>query len=145
MSQKLIAVASDHAGFKLKSALLSLLHNDGFKALDLGAYSNNSVDYPVYASKLINVIEAGDAECGIIICGSGIGISIAANRSLSIRAALCRDKDDATMARRHNDANVIALSGQRTEVNEAWGLVKIFLNTKFDGGRHARRVDQLSQ
>jgi ribose 5-phosphate isomerase B len=145
MSQKLIAVASDHAGFKLKSALLSLLHNDGFKALDLGAYSNDSVDYPVYASKLINVIEAGDAECGIIICGSGIGISIAANRSLSIRAALCRDKDDATMARRHNDANVIALSGQRTEVNEAWGLVKIFLNTKFDGGRHARRVDQLSQ
>jgi len=145
MSQKLIAVASDHAGFKLKSALLSLLHNDGFKALDLGAYSNDSVDYPVYASKLINVIEAGDAECGIIICGSGIGISIAANRSLSVRAALCRDKDDATMARRHNDANVIALSGQRTEVNEAWGLVKIFLNTKFDGGRHARRVDQLSQ
>ena len=145
MSKKLIAVASDHAGFKLKSALLSLLHNDGFKALDLGAYSNDSVDYPVYASKLINVIEAGDAECGIIICGSGIGISIAANRSLSIRAALCRDKDDATMARRHNDANVIALSGQRTEVNEAWGLVKIFLNTKFDGGRHARRVDQLSQ
>ena len=132
MSQKLIAVASDHAGFKLKSALLSLLHNDGFKALDLGAYSNDSVDYPVYASKLINVIEAGDAECGIIICGSGIGISIAANRSLSIRAALCRDKDDATMARRHNDANVIALSGQRTEVNEAWGLVKIFLNTKFE-------------
>ena len=145
MSQKLIAVASDHAGFKLKSALLSLLHNDGFKALDLGAYSNDSVDYPVYASKLINVIEAGDAECGIIICGSGIGISIAANRSLSIRAALCRDKDAATMARRHNDASVIALSGQRTEVNEAWGLVKIFLNTKFDGGRHARRVDQLSQ
>ena len=145
MSQKLIAVASDHAGFKLKSALLSLLHNDGFKALDLGAYSNESVDYPVYASKLINVIEAGDAECGIIICGSGIGISIAANRSLSVRAALCRDKDDAPMARRHNDANVIALSGQRTEVNEAWGLVKIFLNTKFDGGRHARRVDQLSQ
>ena len=144
MEKNIVAIASDHAGFKLKTHLLYLLQQDGYNTLDLGTNSDESVDYPIYASKLTAKIENGQVERGVLICGSGIGISIAANRSPSVRAALCRDADDAEMSRRHNDANVIALSGSKISVEEAWHLVKLFLITKFDGGRHARRVNQIS-
>ena len=143
MAQQTIAVGSDHAGFKLKTRIKSLLNELGFLVLDLGTQDEISVDYPDYAKKVVKAIKCGDAENGILVCGSGIGMSIAANRHGGIRAALCSDKTDVELARKHNDANILVLAGRLISVYQARQCVKMFFSTKFEGGRHRRRVNKL--
>ena len=138
-----IALAADHAGFALKQALKSWLEDHGYQVSDLGTDSADSVDYPDYGDKLGRAISDGEAETGIAICGSGIGISIAANRFPAVRSALCRDADDAMMARKHNNANVLSLGARKTNAETALEIMQSFLSTEFEGGRHARRVKKL--
>ena len=138
-----IAIASDHAGVALKSTVASDLAGLGFKVLDLGTSSTDSVDYPDYGHALGRAVADGSAKAGIAICGSGIGISIAANRHKGVRAALVHDAANAQLAREHNDANVLALGARTTTPETAKNLVNIFFTTPFGGGRHARRVEKL--
>ena len=144
MLTKSIVIAADHAGLTLKTELAHELGRRGFRVIDLGTDGEASVDYPDYAEALARRIEAGDAERGVLICGSGIGMSIAANRHREVRAALCRDVESARLARRHNDANVLVLGGRVTPLDEATACLDAFLETPFEGGRHARRVAKLA-
>ena len=141
---KTIAIASDHAGFDLKNELKQDLMDLGFTVLDLGAENLESVDYPDFGYALAGAMKEGKAERGVLVCGSGIGISIAANRHSEIRAALVHDALGARMCRLHNDANVICFGGRMVGPDVARDCLKIFLDTKFEGGRHSRRVDKLS-
>jgi ribose 5-phosphate isomerase B len=138
-----IALAADHGGVDLKDQLAKTLVELGFRVLDLGTHGADSVDYPDFADKLAAALKAGDAARGVLICGSGIGISIAANRHRHIRAALCHDETSARLCRQHNDANVLVLGGRLIGVEVARACLAIFLATKFDGGRHERRVAKL--
>jgi ribose 5-phosphate isomerase B len=138
-----IAIAADQGGFELKKTLIAELEAAGFKPLDLGTHSTESVDYPDMAENLVAAIKAGKARRGVIICGTGIGISIAANRHHFIRAALCHNTTDARLTRQHNDANVLALGGRTIGVEVAKDILRTFLATEFEGGRHARRVAKL--
>lgn len=143
---KKILIASDHAGFDLKDLLVSYLKDKNYEILDLGPDNNQmSVDYPLQAKKLTDKMTAGEADSGILICGSGIGMCIAANRVPNIRAALVYEKQAAELARRHNDANVLCLGGRMTDFETAKQLVDIFLTTPFDGDRHTRRVQELEE
>ena len=137
----MLAIASDHGGFALKQEIMAHLRATGVEFEDLGTYSEESCDYPVYAEKLGKAVAAGDYEKGILICGTGIGISIAANKIHGVRAALCGDCYSAEMCRRHNDANVLALGGRVLGVELAKRIVDTFLTAPFEGGRHQRRVD----
>jgi ribose 5-phosphate isomerase B len=139
-----IALAADHAGFALKRDLAEWLREAGHDVLDLGTNSEESVDYPEYGAKLARAIEAGDAERGIAICGSGIGISIAVNRNPACRCARVDDPLSARLSREHNDANCLALGGRLIGGDMARACVTAFLGTDFAGGRHQRRVDELS-
>ena len=139
-----IALASDHAGFDLKSRIVGFLREQGHDVLDLGATSTDPVDYPDYGQALAKAIAAGEADLGIGICGTGIGISIALNRHPVVRAALCWNEETARLARLHNDANVLALGARVIDPETALACVKVFLSTGFEGGRHARRVEKLS-
>lgn len=141
---KKIAISSDHAGFDLKEAL-KLHFADQVEWLDLGTTSKDSVSYADYGKAMGVVIEKNEAAMGIVICGSGIGISIAANRNRAVRAALCADATMARLARQHNDANVLALGARIIGVQVAVDCVEAFLNTEFEGGRHAARVDALRE
>ncbi len=138
-----IAIASDHAGYALKAELLRDLVAAGYDVIDLGPDGEASVDYPDYGYKLGDAIAAGRALLGIAICGSGIGISIAANRNPAVRAALCTSGLMARLARQHNDANVLALGSRIIGIEVARDCVQEFLNTEFAGGRHAGRVAKL--
>ena len=140
-----IAVASDHAGFALKDELAAWLRDSGHVVIDLGTNSTESVDYPEFGERLARVVASGDAERGVAVCGSGIGISIAVNRNSDCRCARVDDPLSARLAREHNDANVIAFGGRLIGSDMAKACVTEFLNTDFAGGRHQRRVDQLSQ
>ena len=140
----MLAIASDHGGFALKQEIMAHLRATGVEFEDLGTYSEGSCDYPVYAEKLGKAVAAGDYEKGILICGTGIGISIAANKIHGVRAALCGDCYSAEMCRRHNDANVLALGGRVLGVELAKRIVDTFLTAPFEGGRHQRRVDLIS-
>jgi ribose 5-phosphate isomerase B len=140
-----IALAADHAGFALKSELAAWLRETGHDVLDLGTTSEESVDYPEYGAKLARAIASGDAERGIAVCGSGIGISIAVNRNPKCRCARVDDPLSARLAREHNDANVLALGGRLIGGDMARACVTAFLGTEFAGGRHQRRVDELSK
>lgn len=144
MSSETIAIASDHAGYELKTVLKEDLADMGYAVLDLGAEGPESVDYPDYAYALSAAIGGGRARRGVLVCGSGIGISIAANRHQGIRAALVHDAIGAQMARKHNDANVICFGGRMIGPDVARECLKQFLETGFEGGRHAGRVDKLS-
>ncbi len=144
MTREIIAVASDHAGFELKSKLVGELADLGFEVLDLGADGTESVDYPDFGYAMAAAIREGRTARGVLICGSGIGISIAANRHADVRAALIHDAFGARMCRLHNDANVIVFGGRVIGVDIARDCLRIFLETAFEGGRHARRVDKLS-
>lgn len=144
MSTKPVAIASDHGGFEMKSLLIAELARLGYAALDLGCDGPASVDYPDYADRLAAALHDGRAERGVLLCGSGIGISIAANRHSHVRAALCHDHYDARVSREHNDANVLVLGGRTTGSEVAKDCLKVFLETAFEGGRHARRVAKLS-
>ena len=137
-----LAIASDHGGYTLKEEIKSRF-SDRYDFVDLGTTSSESVDYPEYGKKLAETIQNGEHERGIIICGSGIGISIAANRYPKVRAALCTSVEMAQLSRQHNDANVLALGERITDKDLALEIVETFLNTEFEGGRHARRVEQL--
>jgi ribose 5-phosphate isomerase B len=136
-----IAIACDHGGFVLKEALKVALPD--VKWLDLGTDSAESVDYPDFANKLAGAVKSGKAARGILICGSGIGISIAANRHAHIRCALVHDVTGARLCRQHNDANVLALGGRMIGDAVAKQCVEAFLGTAFDGGRHQKRIDKL--
>lgn len=145
MADNLIAIACDHGGFNLKGQLISFLENKGLEVLDLGTDSTDSVDYPEFGAAMATAIEQGQATKGILICGSGIGISIAANRNPAVRAAVCHSGLTARLARQHNDANVLALGARLIGVETALDCVEEFLNTEFEGGRHQRRVEKLSK
>jgi ribose 5-phosphate isomerase B len=140
-----IALASDHAGFALKDELAAWLRDSGNIVIDLGTNSAESVDYPEFGSRLAKAVASGEAERGIAVCGSGIGISIAVNRNPDCRCARVDDPLSAALAREHNDANVLALGARLVGPDMAKACVSAFLGTEFAGGRHQRRVDQLSQ
>jgi len=144
MSSEIIAVACDHGGFELKDQIMIDLNEMGYTVLDLGTDGTASVDYPDYANAMAKAIKDGKAEKGVLICGSGIGISIAANRHPEIRAALIHDALSARMSRLHNNANVIAFGGRMIGLETARDCLKVFLETEFEGGRHERRVAKMS-
>lgn len=145
MASDPIAVASDHGGFELKTVLIADLKAAGVPVLDLGTASTESVDYPDYADALAKVLAEGKARRGVLLCGTGIGISMAANRHKGIRAAVCRDVTDARLARQHNDANVLCLGGRTTGPEVARDCLRTFLATEFEGGgRHTRRIAKFS-
>jgi ribose 5-phosphate isomerase B len=138
------AIASDHAGVELKVQIINLLLKQGKKITDFGTNSLESVDYPDFAAMVTEAVVSGRAEKGILICGTGIGMSIAANRSRAIRAALCHNTMTAELARQHNDANVLVLGARVVDTNTALSCVEAFLNTPFEGGRHQNRLNKLS-
>jgi len=144
MPSETIAIASDHAGVDLKSILKEDLAALGFEVLDLGTQDEQSVDYPDMADALANAIDGQRVSRGVAICGSGIGISMAANRHRHVRAALCHDALSAKLAREHNDANVLAMGARLIGTETARDCLRTFLNTPFEGGRHQRRVDKMS-
>lgn len=144
MALEKIAIACDHGGIGLKSTLAEELKALGYEVLDLGCHSTASVDYPDYAYKLAQTITDGEVKRGIVVCGSGIGISIAVNRFPAVRCALVHDALGARMCREHNDANVIAFGDRMIGIETAKDALKVFLNTEFEGGRHQRRVEKLS-
>lgn len=144
MAKTIIALASDHAAIQLKAMLTAHLAALGYEVLDLGTHDNASVDYPDYANALALAIIEGKAQKGILMCGSGIGMSIAANRHKEIRAALCADGLSAELSRRHNDANVLVLGARLIGEEVAKECVTRFLKTEFEGGRHQKRVEKMS-
>ena len=139
-----IAVGSDHAGFELKRRVASILEADGHEVIDVGTDSDESTDYPRYAAEAARLVADGGAERAVLACGSGVGVSIVANKVDGVRAVNAHDADEAEMSRRHNDANVLALAGRRLEEDEARAIIERFLATEFEGGRHGRRVDQIA-
>ncbi|MDJ0980330.1 MAG: ribose 5-phosphate isomerase B [Kiloniellales bacterium] len=143
MTQQIIALASDHAGYALKTELKEELERQGHEVLDLGTHGPESVDYPDFGHAMGQALEEGRAQRGVLVCGSGIGISIAANRHPGVRAALCHDETSARLARAHNDANVLALGARLIGPEVAKSCLTVFLATDFDGGRHAKRVAKL--
>lgn len=143
MSKPTVALAADHAGFELKNLLREELKAQGYDILDLGTNSSDSVDYPDFGRQLGETVASGKAKIGVAVCGSGIGISIAANRIPGCRAALVHDITTARLSRQHNDANVLALGARLIGTDTARDCLKAFLETPFEGGRHQRRVDKL--
>ncbi len=139
---KKIYIASDHAGFKLKNIILSKLSKNK-KIIDLGPNSNVSVDYPDYAKKLSKKIASDKGSFGILVCGSGMGMAITANKIKNVRAALCYSNKNTKLSRLHNNANIITLGERLISKNKAINLIKIFLSTKFEGGRHLRRIKKM--
>ena len=139
-----IALAADHAGYVLKDELAAWLRETGHDVADLGTNGPESVDYPQFGAKLADAVASGEAQRGIVVCGSGIGISIAVNRNPACRCARVDDPLSAALAREHNDANVLALGGRLIGADMAKACVAAFIGTEFAGGRHQRRIDQLS-
>ena len=142
-ASEVIAIAADHAGFPLKAALIEDLRGRGFEILDLGTDSKDSVDYPLYGEAMARALREGRARRGVLICGTGIGMGIAANRHKGVRAATCHDPEVARLARAHNDANVLVLGGRIIDPETAGKCLQAFLDTEFEGGRHQRRVAML--
>jgi ribose 5-phosphate isomerase B len=138
-----VAIASDHRGFHLKEQLIALLKSRGHEVLDEGPMSEGSVDYPDFAALVARKISAGEAERGILICGTGIGMAISANKFPGVRAAACADEVTAELSRRHNDLNVLCLSGDLLSSRVAERVVEKWLETEFEGGRHHRRVEKI--
>lgn len=143
MKDQPIVIASDHAGFELKTLLAEELRALGYEVLDLGTDGPGSVDYPDYAGALSEVIAEGRAEQGVLVCGTGIGIAMAANKHHGIRAAVCHDETSARLARAHNNANVLALGERLIGAEVAKACLRTFLETEFEGGRHQRRVAKI--
>ena len=138
-----ISISSDHAGFELKESIKNFLIKKKFLVLDLGPRDDRSVDYPDYAKKLAKNIISKKSDTGILVCGSGIGMAMSANRFKKIRAAVCYNAKSTKLSRSHNNANIIAIGSRLTNKNLALKLVMIFLKTKFDGGRHKRRTKKI--
>jgi len=144
-NDKELVIASDHGGFELKEFLKSKLSEEGYQVKDFGTGSNESVDYPDYIHPLASAINKGLVQKGIIICGSGNGAQITANKYPNVRAALAWNEEQARLSREHNDANIISLPGRFLDFDVAWKMVQVFLSTGFEGGRHARRVNKIPQ
>lgn len=140
-----IALASDHGGYELKEFVAGFIQGLGHEVVDLGTNSTESVDYPEFGHRCGMAVVHGDVDYGIVICGTGIGISIAANKVKGVRCGLCTSKEMAELTRKHNDANMLALGGRMTKPEDAMAIVNVFLHTEFEGGRHQRRVDQLNE
>jgi ribose 5-phosphate isomerase B len=140
-----IVIGSDHRGFAIKQRLLKLLEQWGHKVVDAGAYSNESTDYPDFAFAVAHRVGSGEYDRGLLICGTGLGMCIAANKVQGVRAAPCHDIVTAEMSRRHNDANILCLSGDLLGEEMIERITKIWLETPFEGGRHARRIDKIAQ
>ncbi len=144
MAQR-VALGCDHAGFALKEAVLEVLREFDIEVLDLGTHSLDSVDYPDFGESVGRAVATGRVQRGVVICGTGIGISIAANKVPSVRAALCHDTFSAKMSRAHNDANVLALGSRVVGVGLAQEIVRTWLTAEFEGGRHGARVEKLNR
>ena len=140
---KKVCIASDHAGFDLKEKIKDFLIDKYVSIIDLGPFDNKSVDYPDYAKKLANRIKAKKSDVGILVCGSGTGMAISANKIKNIRAAVCYNQKSTRLCRQHNNANVIALGARLTKKSLSLKLVELFLKTKFEGGRHLKRVKKI--
>jgi len=138
-----IAIGSDHAGYELKEAVAPSLRAAGHELIDVGTDSPESVDYPDPAARAARMVAAGKAERAVIVCGSGVGVAIVANKVDGVRAVNAHDSEEAAMSRRHNDTNVLTLAGRRLDAEAAEPIVETFLATGFEGGRHARRVDKI--
>ena len=138
-----IAIASDHGGYQLKEEVKKYLEDRGIEILDLGTNSEESVDYPEYGHACGEAVASGKADRGIVCCGTGIGISIAANKVKGVRCALCTDVNMAVMTRKHNDANMLAMGGRTTDTKTALEITAAWLDTEFEGGRHQRRVEKI--
>lgn len=140
----MIAIGSDHGGYSLKEAIGLHLKSEGVEYKDFGTYSEESVDYPRFAVAVAKSVSSGESKTGILCCGTGIGVSIAANKIRGIRAALCFDENYAELARKHNNANILCLGGRVMDSQKAVKLVDIFLKTPFDGERHEKRISQIT-
>ncbi|HVW18151.1 MAG TPA: ribose 5-phosphate isomerase B [Solirubrobacteraceae bacterium] len=139
-----IVVGADHAGYELKQHVAAALRAAGHDVGDVGTDSPEQADYPLYAEPAARMVAAGDAERGVLVCGSGVGVSIVANKVAGVRAVNAHDVAEATTARRHNGVNVLALAGRRLSEDDADAIVAAFLETPFEGGRHQRRVDEIA-
>lgn len=141
---KLIPIGADHAGFALKEHLIDYLETKGYELKDFGCYSEDSIDYPDFGHPVASLVEQTEGMLGILICGSGNGINMTANKHQGVRSALCWKKELAVLARQHNDANIIALPARFISETEAEEMVDAFLTTAFEGGRHQKRVDKIT-
>ena len=141
----MIAIGCDHGGINIKNAVIEYLKENNIEFTDFGCYTEESVDYPVYAYKVAKYVADGSAELGIICCGTGIGVSMAANKVKGIRAAVCTDEFCAEMTRRHNNANIMCMGGRVIDEAKAVKLASIFLKTPFEGGRHEKRVHMITE
>lgn len=140
-----VAVGSDHAGFEQKQKLAAYIADElGYEVVDLGTTNEESVDYPDYAEKVARFVAAGEAERGVLVCGTGIGVSLAADKVAGIRASSITSPEFAALFRQHNDGNVVCLSGRFVDLDVNKEIVRVFLSTEFEGGRHTRRVDKIN-
>ena len=144
MAEK-IPIGSDHAGYELKEQVVQYIRELGYEVEDLGTHSSDSVDYPDFAGKVAGLVSRGERRRGILVCGTGIGMSITANKYAGVRAALATSEELARLSRAHNDANVLTLGGRTTDPEMARRIVKTWLETGFEGGRHTRRVGKIAQ
>ena len=144
MTNKIIPIGADHAGFKLKEKVKSYLSSKGYELRDFGCYSEDSIDYPDFGHPVANMVEENSGMLGILICGSGNGINMTANKHQGVRSALCWKKEIAELARQHNNANIIALPARFITEEEAIEMIDVFLTTVFEGGRHQKRIDKIS-
>ena len=140
-----ISIGCDHAGFEVKEMILNLLNEMGYEMIDFGTNSSESVDYPIYGIKVGESVATKQVDKGIVVCGSGIGISIAANKVIGIRAALCSTVEHAVLSRKHNNANVLAIGARLTNNQEIKEIVINWLNTSFEGGRHQERINLIEK
>lgn len=140
-----IAIGADHGGFELKEKIVEYLKENNIEYFDFGTYSNESCDYPIYAETVANEVAKGSFNRGILVCGSGIGMSVAANKVKGIIAALCWNIATAKSARTHNNSNILCLGERQLDMDLAMQIVKVWLNTEFEGGRHERRVSQINE
>jgi RpiB/LacA/LacB family sugar-phosphate isomerase len=145
MTARQMLIAADHAGYILKEDVKRHLQKMGLAVVDAGTQSCDPVDYPDYGAPVARSVSSGDCDRGILICGSGIGMSIVANKFPNVRAALCLDEDMAIMSRLHNDSNILILAARKTDAATARGIVEIWLNTGFEGGRHIKRIEKIKE
>jgi ribose 5-phosphate isomerase B len=145
MTAEKIIIGADHGGFSLKESLKPFLAEIGFAVTDVGTDSDRAADYPDFGAKAAGAVSAGLFQRGILICGSGVGMSIVANRFPRVRAALCLDEETARLSRMHNDANILVLAGRKTDPETARKIVRTWLSTPFEGGRHQRRLDKIHE
>jgi ribose 5-phosphate isomerase B len=140
-----IIIGCDHAGFPLKEAVKIFLIDMGYAVTDVGTQSPESVDYPDFGVKVAERVSAGEFDRGILVCGSGVGMTIVANKFPRVRAILCLDEETARLSRLHNDSNILVLAGRRTDADTAKAIARLWLNTEFEGGRHQRRIDKIRE